>query len=80
MQLAFSNSSINTLREILHDDMYFYAREHHKLFVFTWGWIFSELYTDPMQPRKFSTANNLHYTVVVFSHEIFLPYGMENIF
>ena len=39
-KLAFSNSSINTLREILRDNTYFYAREHSKLFVFTWCRIF----------------------------------------
>ena len=60
MQLAFSHSSINTLREILRNNTYFYAREHRKLFVAGFS---SELHTDPMQPRKFSTANDLHYTV-----------------
>ena len=34
------NSSINTLCEILRDNMYFYARQHRKLFVFTWCRIF----------------------------------------
>ena len=42
--IAFSNFSINTLREILCDSTYFYAREHRKLFVFTWRRIFSEPY------------------------------------
>ena len=55
MQLAFSNFSINTLRKILRDNTYFYAREHRKLFVFYVGGarFFSELHTDLMQSWKF---------------------------
>ena len=40
--VAFLNSSINTLCEILRDNTCFYAREHRKIFV-TWCQIFPQI-------------------------------------
>ena len=91
MQLAFSNSSINTPREILRDNTYFYVREHRKLFVFTWCRIFPRIALmlcnresfpannkKGMQPRKFSTANDLHYTVYRLSNPTMVEIGTTN--
>ena len=50
-ELAFSNSSINTLREILRDNTCFYAHEHHKLFV-SWCQIFPRITTAKVFHRE----------------------------
>ena len=73
MQLAFSNSSINTpaANVMTHDSRYMFAHMSTINYLFNAGFFRELLYNREifpvnnkiMQPWNFSTVNDLHYTV-----------------